>query len=200
MHGSHDLVAIGASAGGVSALQVVVAALPEDLAAAVLIVQHLEPTHASVLSRVLGRGAAIPVHAAVDGEDILCARVYVAVPDHHLLVTDGRIALTSTPRMRFARPCIDTTFESVADHYAARAVGVVLTGSGSDGSRGIRAISAAGGATIAQRPDDAAYPAMPASAYATGCVDVMLPLREIAPAIVRLVVGEDPQPVAKNRG
>jgi chemotaxis response regulator CheB len=117
-----------------------------------------------------------------------------------MLVNGGHITLTSTPQVRFARPSIDSTFESVAEHYAARAVGVVLTGSGSDGTRGIKAISAAGGVALVQQVDEAAYPAMPASAYATGCIDMMLPLREIAPAIVRLVTGDDAHPIARNRG
>ncbi len=165
-----------------------------------LIVQHLEPTRASLLSRVLGRRATIPVHAAVDGEDILRGAVYVAVPDRHLLVDGGHIALTSTRHVHFTRPSIDVMFESVAGYYATRAIGVVLTGSGTDGTRGIRAIHDAGGATVVQHVGDAAYPAMPAHAFATGCIDMMLPLHEIAPAIVRLVAGDREHPIARNRG
>jgi two-component system, chemotaxis family, protein-glutamate methylesterase/glutaminase len=196
--GSHDLVAIGTSAGGVTALQVLIGALPRDLGAAVLVVQHLEPTRESVLAKLIGRRALLPVHPAIDGEAIVPGQVYIAVPDAHLLATGGHVVLTGTAQVHFSRPSIDSLFESVAKSYGPRAIGVILTGSGTDGAQGLRAIKEHGGATIVQDPHEASYPSMPSSAFATGCVDQVLPLQAIAEAIVALVrrtnavIGDEP--------
>jgi two-component system chemotaxis response regulator CheB len=185
--GLHDLVAIGASAGGLSALSVLIGALPEDLEAAVLVVQHLERTRESMLAKLIGRSARIPVHAAVDGEPIVHGHVYIAVPDVHLLAAGACIALSDAGLVHFSRPSIDALFESGAASYGPRAIGVILTGSGTDGTVGIRAIKSHGGVTIVQDLREADHSSMPASAYATGCVDRVLPLHDIAPAIVALV-------------
>jgi two-component system chemotaxis response regulator CheB len=183
-----DVVALGASAGGVEALHVVVETLPVDFPAAVLIVQHMDPRHRSMLAGLLGRRCRLRVKQATNGEPIERGTVYIAQPDAHLLVRDGRLVLTDTKHVHFSRPSIDLLFESVADAYGDRAIAVILSGSGVDGADGIRAVKAKGGTTIVQSPATAAHAGMPQAARATGCVDVTLPLEEIGPAIASLVV------------
>jgi two-component system, chemotaxis family, protein-glutamate methylesterase/glutaminase len=189
-----DVVAIGASAGGVEALHVVVEALPVAFLAAVLVVQHMDPRHRSMLAGLLARRCRLRVKQATNGELIEPGTVYIAQPDAHLVVRDGRLLLTDTKLVHFSRPSIDLLFESVADTYGDRAISVVLSGTGVDGADGTRAIKAKGGTTIAQSPSSAAHGGMPQAARATGCVDVTLPLEEIGPAIVNLVapaLGDD---------
>ena len=183
-----DVVAIGASAGGVEALHVVVSTLPAGFPAAVLIVQHMDPRHKSMLAGLLARRCLLPVKHASPGEEVRPAMVYIAQPDAHLIVRDRRLVLTDTALVHFSRPSIDLLFESVADVYGDRAIAVVLSGSGVDGADGIRAIKAKGGTTIAQHPASAAHGGMPQAARATGCIDVTVPLEDIGPAIVSLVV------------
>jgi two-component system chemotaxis response regulator CheB len=182
-----DVVAIGASAGGVEALHVVIAALPGALPATVLVVQHMDPRHKSMLAGLLARRSRLAVRQATQGEAMTPGTVYIAQPDMHLIVRDGRLALTDTKLVNFSRPCIDLLFESVADAHGDRAIGVILSGSGMDGAAGIRAIKAKGGTTIIQDPASAAHPGMPQSARATGAVDLTLPLEEIGLAIASLV-------------
>jgi two-component system, chemotaxis family, protein-glutamate methylesterase/glutaminase len=189
-----DVVAIGASAGGVEALHILVEALPVDFPASVLIVQHMDPRHRSMLAGLLARRSRLRVKQATNGEAVEPGTVYIAQPDAHLLVREGRLVLTDTKLVHFSRPSIDLLFESVADAYGDRAISVILSGSGVDGADGTRAIKAKGGTTIAQSPASAAHGGMPQAARATGCVDVTLPLEEIGPAIVNLVapaLGDD---------
>src|SRR5262245_14393447 len=182
-----DVVAIGASAGGVEALHAVVSALPVSFPAAVLIVQHMDPRHKSMLAGLLGRRCKLVVRQAVNGEVVQPATVHIAQPDMHLIVQAGHLVLTDTKLVHFSRPSIDLLFESVADEYGDRAISVILSGSGVDGAPGTRAIKAKGGTTIIQDPASAAHAGMPQAARATGCVDLTLPLEEIGPAIVSLV-------------
>jgi two-component system, chemotaxis family, protein-glutamate methylesterase/glutaminase len=182
-----DVVAIGASAGGVEALHVLVEALPVDFPAPVLIVQHMDPRHRSMLAGLLARRSRLRVKQATNGERVEPGTVYIAQPDAHLLVRDGRLVLTDTKLVHFSRPSIDLLFESVADAFGDRAISVILSGSGVDGADGTRAVKAKGGTTIAQSPTTAAHSGMPQAARATGCVDVTLPLEEIGPALVNLV-------------
>jgi len=182
-----DVVAIGASAGGVEALHAVVAALPGDYPVPVLIVQHMDPRHKSMLAGLLGRRCKLPVKQATNGERIMFGTVYLAQPDMHLIVRGDRLVLTDTKLVHFSRPSIDLLFESVADTYGDRAIGVILSGSGFDGATGIRAIKSKGGTTLIQDPASAAHTGMPQAARATGCVDFTLPLEEIGPALASLV-------------
>jgi two-component system, chemotaxis family, protein-glutamate methylesterase/glutaminase len=182
-----SVVAIGASAGGVEALHVVVSGLPADLPAAVLVVQHLDPHHRSVLAELLGRHAQLGVKQAQHGERIGVGVVYVAPPDMHMLVADDHVELSRSKLVHFTRPSVDLLFEAVAGAYGERAVGVVLTGTGIDGATGIKAIKRTGGSTVVQDPAGAAYPGMPRAACATGCVDRVVPLAEVAAAIIDLV-------------
>src|SRR2546425_5849917 len=182
-----DVVAIGASAGGVEALHVVVHALPANFPVPVLIVQHMDPRHKSMLAGLLGRRSQLRVKQATHGEHLQPSTVYIAQPDAHLLVRDGVLVLGDTVPVHFSRPSIDLLFGSVADAYGDRAIGIILSGTGMDGATGTRAIKGKGGTTIIQDPSSAAHPGMPNAARATGCVDFTLPLEEIGPAIVSLV-------------
>jgi two-component system, chemotaxis family, protein-glutamate methylesterase/glutaminase len=181
-----DVVAIGASAGGIEALHVVINSLPADFPASVLVVQHLDPRHRSVLAELLGRHSRLPVKQASNGEIFRPGTVYLAAPDAHLLVGDGRLVFSDRPHVHFSRPSIDLLFASVAEAHGDRALGVVLSGTGVDGADGVRAIKARGGRTIVQNPASAAYSGMPHAARATGCADHVLPLEEIGPALVDL--------------
>src|SRR5215467_13286713 len=176
-----DIIAIGSSAGGVEALHAVTRALNGDLDAAVLIVQHLDPRHNSMLAFLLGRHCSLPVRQAGQDEEIVAGTVYVAPPDMHLLVAHGHVELSRSKLVHFTRPSIDLLFESVAGDYGSRAIGVVLTGTGVDGATGLRAIKRMGGTTIVQDPATAAHRGMPQAAFATGCADHVLALEEIGP-------------------
>jgi two-component system chemotaxis response regulator CheB len=184
-----EAVAIGASAGGVSALMTLVAALPRDLHAAVLVVQHLDPKRKSQLADLLGRHATMRVKQAEFAEEIVPGCVYTAPPDAHLLVTNRRIALTRSKLVHFARPSIDLLFESVAETYHRRSIGVILTGSGVDGAVGLRLIKQAGGTTIVQDPKEAEHRRMPEAALLQTTADFVLRLNDIAPTIADLVQG-----------
>ena len=188
-HPCRCAVALGASAGGVQALRVVVAALPKDLPAAVLIVLHLDPRARSLLPALLRAVSAVPVRDVRDESQVEAGRIYVGVPDRHLFVADGRIRLGLSAPLHHVRPSVDALFESVALGWSRAAVGVILTGSGSDGASGLTAIKARGGSTIVQDPGDAEFPGMPRAAIATGLADMILPLDAIGPAIVRLAAG-----------
>jgi two-component system, chemotaxis family, protein-glutamate methylesterase/glutaminase len=180
------VVAIGASAGGLLALRQLVAALPRDFAAAVLVVLHLYPTVPSRLPWLLARHAALPVRSATDGETITGGRIYVAVPDRHLLTDERRVRLVLSSPVHHVRPSVDRLFASMAAAYGARCAGVVLSGTGVDGAEGLVAVRRAGGTTIAQDPAEAQFRGMPTAAIATGCVDHVLDLASITSLLVRL--------------
>jgi len=183
-----DVVALAASAGGLQALSSVLAPLPLEFAAAIVVVQHLAPDHRSLLSEILSRRTALPVKEAEEGDRLLAGMIAVAPPNKHLLVNpDGTLSLSSAALVHFVRPSADLLFESLAASYRDRAIGVVLTGSGADGGMGVRAIRKMGGTVIAQDRATSAFFSMPDTAIKTGCVDLILPLDEIAAALVRLV-------------
>ena len=183
----YDIIAIGASAGGLHALEEVLRLFSSAFDISVVVVQHLMPLHKSMGPELLGRHTAMQVKQAQQGETLLPGVVYLAPPDKHLLCLQGKVRLTHTERVRFSGPAIDSLFESVAAAYGPRCIGVILTGSGSDGSNGVRAIKKAGGRTFAQDPHEAEFGAMPGSAIATGCIDFVLPLAEIGPALNRII-------------
>lgn len=184
----YEVVALASSAGGVAALSAVLGALPGDLCVPVLVVQHLDPRHETVLAELLGRRSALHVTLARDGQATAPGTVYVAPPNRHLLVQrGGRLALTATELVHFVRPSADLLFESVAAAYGDRAIAVVMTGAGSDGAMGLRAIHARGGTVIVQDLASAEFDGMPRAAAETGVADFVLPLDEIAPVVSRLV-------------
>jgi two-component system chemotaxis response regulator CheB len=187
----HRAIAMAASAGGLHALTVVLASLPADLPAAVLVVQHLDPRHRSLMASLLGRRCRLPVEEAVDGGRVLPGVVLVAPPDHHLLVNaDRSVSLTQTELVHFVRPSADLLFESVAATYRDRAIAVVLSGMGLDGALGVTAIKKTGGLVIAQDAQ-AEFRGMPDAAVATGSVDLVLPLDRIAETLVDLCVAAE---------
>jgi two-component system chemotaxis response regulator CheB len=185
----HDLIVIGASAGGVEALRDLVAGLAPDLPAAVLVVVHTPASGASRLAELLDHGGPLPATRAQDGETIAPGRIYVAPPDRHLVMTeDRRTRLSHGPRENHARPAIDPLFRSAARVFGPRVVGVILSGALSDGSRGLAAIKAAGGVAIVQEPKEARVGDMPRAALmAAAPVDFILPARRIATQIVQIV-------------
>ena len=182
-----DVVAIGASAGGIAALPAVLSALPDDYPAAVVIVLHLDPHHRSTLASLLARTCSLPVHEAKSGDLLQASMVYVAPPGSHLVLQGGVLMLSDAAPVNFSRPAVDVLFISVAEAAGPRAIGVILTGAGRDGATGLQAIKRAGGRTIVQDPESAAHGSMPAAAAATGCVDFTLPLASIGPMLAGLV-------------
>src|SRR5215467_3681009 len=181
-----DLVAIGASAGGLPALVDVLSSINSDFPA-VVIVQHLDPRHKSQMAALLARKTRKPVKEAEDGESIVRSTIYIGPPDEHLLVSQGRIQLAHSRLIRFSRPSIDIMFGSVAAVYGDAAIGVILSGSNRDGADGIAAIKRAGGTTIAQDPSTAEYRIMPQAAIDTGCVDLVISLDRMGETISALI-------------
>jgi two-component system, chemotaxis family, protein-glutamate methylesterase/glutaminase len=182
----HDIVAIGASSGGVEALMRLVRDLPADLPAAVFVVVHFPEGAPSVLPRILDRSGPLKAIHPEDGDSIVNGRIYVASPNVHLLVEKGRVRLTRGPRENRHRPAVDPLFRTAAIAYGPRAVGVVLTGALDDGTAGLLAIKRRGGVAVVQDPDDALIPGMPRSALEYVDVDYCLPLDEIAPLLARI--------------
>lgn len=191
-----DLVAMGASAGGVEALATVVSDLPRDLGAAVLVVLHVAETGTSVLPAILDRAGPLPATTALDGEPIHPGRICIAPPNHHLTVEGSTLRVLQGPRENGHRPAVDPLFRTAALAYGRRMAAVVLSGARDDGTSGLRQVKLRGGAALVQDPDDALYPGMPHSAMTHVPVDAVLPLREIAPALTRLcdrIVHSDPR-------
>jgi two-component system chemotaxis response regulator CheB len=186
---SFDVVAIAASAGGLTAINVVLSSLPASFPAPIVIVQHLDPRHRSLMAEILSRNTQLEVKQADEGEIIRPGMVYIAPPDRHLLVnSDNTLALTQSELVHFVRPSADLLFESVAASHKERAIAVVLTGSGSDGSMGVQAIKKMGGTVICQNAETAEFSGMPLATLQSKCVDFALPLEEIAAALVTLVM------------
>ena len=190
----HDLIVIGASSGGIEALIALLGWLPADLAAALCIVVHTSPEAPGLLPAVLGRRTPLPVSQAIDGERLQAGHIYVARPDHHLLVESGRIRVTRGPRENRHRPAVDPLFRSAALTYGPRTIGVVLSGALDDGTAGLAAIKNQGGIAIVQDPEEALFPGMPASAQRHVPVDYALPAAAIGPLLARLAREPASQP------
>ena len=183
--GDPVVVALAASAGGLEAFSAVLSQLPADTGAAFVILQHLDPAHASHLPELLRQATAMPVAEIHDGMALVANRVHVIPAGAHLTLRDGAFALTPRGSVRVPRP-FDVFLQSMAECHADRAVAVVLSGNGTDGAQGVQAVREQGGITLAQEPTDAAVDAMPLAAIATGCVDVVLPARLIGTEIARI--------------
>ena len=184
----YDLIAVGASAGGLVALTELLRPLPITFPG-IVVVQHLDPSHKSHLAPLLEKRTGKQVKQATHGEPILPGFVYIAPPDEHLLVGPGKIQLAHSQLVHFSRPSIDLLFESVAGMYGSRSIGVVLSGSNRDGAVGIRTIKEAGGTTVAQDPSSAEFRIMPQAALATGCIDFVVPISGLADVLVALCEG-----------
>jgi two-component system, chemotaxis family, protein-glutamate methylesterase/glutaminase len=207
--GTHDLIVIGASAGGVEAISTIVSELPRDLRAAVLVVLHLARGR-SLLPEILSRSGRLPAVHPNDGERLQYGRIYVAPPDHHMTLERDVIRVTHGPTENGVRPAIDPLFRSAGRAFRTRVIGVVATGALDDGTAGLAAIKQAGGVAIVQDPDEAVAPSMPRSAIAAVNVDHVVPLREIAPLLTALTresapadqrrMGGHLQPMEPDRG
>lgn len=182
-------MALAASAGGLRALSQVLSALPADFPAAIVVVQHLDRRHRSLMAEILSRRTPLKVKQAEEGERLKTGSVYIAPPNRHLLINpDTSLSLSQSELVHFVRPSADLLFESVAASYKDRAIAVVLSGSGSDGSLGVKAIKEMGGTVILQDQQSSEYFGMPGAAAGTVSADFVLPLDEIAPALVTLIV------------
>ncbi len=186
----HDLIVVGASAGGVEATSSLVAGLPPDLPAAVCVVVHMRPYGASRLAEVFGRAASLPVVAAQHGVHVRPGTIYVAVPDLHLLVERdgdaGVLRLTRGPKENRARPAVDPLFRSAALAYGPRAIGVILSGALDDGTAGLWALRDRGGLAVVQDPADALVASMPQSALDEVGADHVAPASALGPLLGRL--------------
>jgi two-component system chemotaxis response regulator CheB len=179
--GRAEAVAVGASAGALEALSAILPGLPADYPLPVFVVVHLPPDRDSLMARLLQDSSRIKVREAEDKEAIEPGTVYLAPPDYHLLIEpDRRLSLSGEEPVLFSRPSIDVMFETAAEAYGPGLVGVVLTGANSDGARGLRAIRAAGGTVLVQRPDAATSSAMPRAALDACPEALALTLQEIA--------------------
>ena len=187
--GGHDVIVIGASAGGVEALTQLVAGLSPNTPASVLVVVHVPPYATSSLPAILSRAGPLPAAHAQDGEPLQQGRIYVAPPNHHLLLEDGVVRLSLGVRVNRMRPAVDPLFLSAAQVYGPRVVGVVLSGLLDDGTVGLMDIKRHGGVAVVQNPKEAPFPDMPQSAIAQVAVDHVLPASEIGQTLVRLVRG-----------
>lgn len=191
------VVAVGASAGGVTALTAFVEALPADLPAAVLVVLHIAPTGPSLLPAILSRAGPLTAVHGSDGGDIEAGRIYIAPPDRHLLLEGDTLRVTRAPRENGVRPSVDSLFRSVARSRGEQAIGVVLSGTLDDGTAGLVAIAESGGRTVVQDPAEAVFPGMPASAVRYANPQFVLPLHDIGPLVTKLVA-ELPEPATDD--
>jgi two-component system chemotaxis response regulator CheB len=187
-----DVVAIASSAGGLNALSEVFANLPADFPATILVVQHLAPKHKSMMSEILTRRTGLEVKQAEQGDTLQKGTIYLAPPNYHLLVKpDHTLDLTQSELVHFLRPSADLLFNSVAETYQNRAIAVVLTGTGSDGTIGVQAIKKMGGIVIAQNQESSEHFGMPNAAIRTGVVDYILPLAEIPKCLISLITEDN---------
>jgi two-component system chemotaxis response regulator CheB len=183
----HGLVVIGASWGGLVALERLLGALPGDLDAAVAVAQHRSPGDGSSgLANLLGRHSALPVEDVEDKQPIVSGHVYLAPPDYHLYVEEEGFALSIDDAVLYSRPSIDVLFESAADVWRDRLVGVILTGANEDGAHGLARVKRVGGYTIVQNPVEAERPEMPRAALRACEPDSVVGVAAIAPLIVKL--------------
>jgi two-component system chemotaxis response regulator CheB len=185
-----DIIVIGASAGGVEALMSIFARLPKDLPAAVAVVLHRHPLYNVHLAKVLGRRAALPLVEVLEEGPLAPGTIYIAPSDAHLLLTKDGMKIDRGAKEHFTRPAVDPLFRSAAEAYGPRVMGVLLTGGGDDGVRGLINIKAAAGISIIQNPDEAKASSMPMNALLYDHVDLVLSLQDIPAAVAALAQGE----------
>ncbi len=183
---NHDIITIGASAGGVEALIKLVAGLPGDLPASIFVVQHSAPESRGELAEVLGYRGALPVELAADRRAIELSHIYVAPPDYHMMIDRSYMYITHGPRENMTRPAVDPLFRSAAVVHGPHVIGVILSGTLDDGAAGLLAIKRCGGLAVVQDPEDALYPDMPRSAMEIVDVDASIALGDLPPLLARL--------------
>lgn len=179
------VVVIGASTGGIDALKSLLSCLPADFPGALFVVVHTAPDSPGILPQMLARAGKLPTQHARDGDAIERGRVYVAPPDHHLVLERGRMRLTHGPKENRFRPAVDPLFRSAAQSYGAATIGVILSGGLDDGTTGLWTIKDRGGLAIVQDPTEALVPSMPLNALKHVTVDYSLPVTEIAQVLIR---------------
>ena len=193
MH-TRNIIVVGASMGGVEALSALVAQLPAQLQATILVVQHTSPHSPALLGEILDRQGPLSASVAVDRAPLEPGRIYIAPPDRHLLLTEQGLRVVYGPRENRVRPAIDPLFRTAAVHCRSRVIGVVLTGLLGDGAAGLLAVHRCGGVSLVQSPDDAAYSQMPIRALAAVPTARQVPLAELGSTIARLAAEEAPEP------
>ncbi len=184
-----DIVVVGASAGGVKALQELFGALPAHFPGLVVAVLHRGALHSTGLARVLGRHAPLELSEPESGVRVAPGAIYLAPRDQHLVFQDGWLRPSRGAKEHFTRPAIDPLFRSASEVYGPRVVGVLLTGGGSDGVSGLIAIKERGGVSVVQDPNEAEAPTLPLNAVCHDHVDLILALKDIGPALVQLASG-----------
>lgn len=183
---NRNIIVIGGSSGATAPLKAILGALPADLPAAVFIVLHIPARSIGILATVAAAAGRLPVHQAADGMPIVLGNVYLAVSDHHLILTKGRMKLGRGPRENMARPAIDPLFRSAAVAYGSRVIGVILSGLLNDGASGLEAVKRCGGLALVQDPADAIADEMPRSAMQTTTVDLSVPSARIGDVLSEL--------------
>lgn len=190
---NRDIIVIGASAGGIKALIDMVKTLPKNFKASVFIVVHISPSYPSQLPEILNWSAEVKAVHPADGEKIKPGMIYIAPPDHHMLVSPGHVIVKKGPKENRFRPSIDALFRSAAYEYGPRVIGVVLTGMLDDGTSGLWSVKRLGGITIIQDPDDAEFPDMPQNVLEFVDVDFSIPLMQIGTLLTELATQAAPQ-------
>lgn len=186
---TYGIVVVGASAGGAHSLAALLSGLPGDFPVPVVAMLHRGRDSAETLTEFLQRSSVLRVKEAHDKEPLVTGSVFLAPPDYHLLVERDNLALSTEARVHWSRPSIDVLFESAADTWAERTIGVILTGANADGALGLARINKSGGLAVVQDPSEALYRAMPDAAIAACRVDRTLPLAEIARLLAGLCRG-----------
>jgi two-component system chemotaxis response regulator CheB len=192
-----NIIVIGASAGGLPALQELVRNLPHNLNASIFIVMHLSPWYKSHLSEILSRSGPLPARQPASGEPIQPGRIYVAPPNLHLLVENSHVEVWPGPKENMHRPAINPLFRSAAVHHGPRVIGVVLSGMRDDGAAGLWWIKRRGGVAVVQDPSTAQYSDMPLSAMEHVNVDYVVNLEEMPGLLARLAAGKEKPPATQ---
>ena len=190
---THRIIVIGASTGGLEAFKKIIKELPSDFSPPIFIVWHMSPDASSILPQVLNTVTTICSAHGYDNEEIKANRIYIASPDHHLLIQDGKMRVTRGPKENRFRPAIDPLFRSAAYAYGNRVVGVILSGALDDGTSGLSTVKYYGGVAIVQDPADAEVPSMPKNALREVSVDYCVPASQVGQLLVRLSKEPPPQ-------
>ena len=187
MKGNYEIVVVGTSSGGTKTLRQIFSVLPPDFILPICVIQHLHPLQKSAAIVKFHENCKIPLKEATDKEPIMAGHIYIAPPNYHLLIEDGRyLALSVDAKVNFSRPSIDVLFDSAVDVYGQKIIGIILTGANHDGSQGLHTIARVGGCTIVQDPETAKVPAMPLAALARTQADYILPPDKIGHLLTQL--------------
>jgi two-component system chemotaxis response regulator CheB len=184
----YEVIVIGSSAGGITALSQIVMTLPANFPLPIIVVQHLQANKESLLAHILNQKTRLQVKEIDEKEPVLPGFVYTAPPGYHLLIEqDKSFALSMDAPVNFARPSVDVLFESAVPVYRDKLIGIILTGANHDGAAGLKYLKEAGGYAIVQEPKDAAVAVMPEAAMRGTCIDAILPVRQIGPHLLQLL-------------